>query len=63
MFRIVRREALSPSTFLWEVEAPDVAAAAQPGQFVMVRLHDGAERIPLTIPNGPTKSANVSPSW
>ena len=49
MFRIVRREALSPSTFLWEVEAPDVATSAQPGQFVMVRLHDGAERIPLTI--------------
>ncbi|MDP2292638.1 MAG: NADPH-dependent glutamate synthase [Actinomycetota bacterium] len=49
MYRIVRREALTPSTFLWEVEAPDVAAAAQPGQFVMVRLHDGAERVPLTI--------------
>ncbi|MEQ1698829.1 MAG: NADPH-dependent glutamate synthase [Ilumatobacteraceae bacterium] len=49
MFRIVRHEALTPNTFLWEVEAPDVAAAARPGQFVMVRLHDGAERIPLTI--------------
>ena len=49
MFRIVRHQALTPSTFLWEVEAPDVAASAQPGQFVMVRLHDGAERIPLTI--------------
>jgi homotetrameric NADPH-dependent glutamate synthase len=49
MFRILRRESLTPSTFLWEVEAPDVAAAAQPGQFVMIRLHDGAERVPLTI--------------
>ncbi|MGB8859883.1 MAG: NADPH-dependent glutamate synthase [Ilumatobacteraceae bacterium] len=49
MFRIVRHQALTASTFLWEVEAPDIAAAAQPGQFVMVRLHDGAERIPLTI--------------
>ncbi len=49
MFRIVRRESLTPSTFLWEVDAPDVAAAAQAGQFVMIRLHDGAERIPLTI--------------
>lgn len=49
MYRIVRREELTPSTFLWEVDAPDVAAAAQPGQFVMVRLHDGAERVPLTI--------------
>jgi len=49
MFRIVRHQALTPSTFFWEVEAPDVAAAARAGQFVMVRLHDGAERIPLTI--------------
>jgi len=48
-FTIVRREHLTPNTFLWEVDAPDVAAAARAGQFVMVRLHDGAERIPLTI--------------
>ena len=49
MYKIVRREAFSDTTFLWEVEAPDVAAAAQPGHFVMVRLHDGSERIPLTV--------------
>ncbi|MEN9645152.1 MAG: NADPH-dependent glutamate synthase [Actinomycetota bacterium] len=48
-FRIVTREHLTPSTFLWEVEAPDVASSARAGLFVMVRLHDGAERIPLTI--------------
>ncbi|MFN8023906.1 MAG: NADPH-dependent glutamate synthase [Acidimicrobiales bacterium] len=49
MYRIVTRSELNPATFLWEVEAPAVARAAQPGQFVMVRLHDGSERIPLTI--------------
>ena len=49
MFRIIRRELLTPLTFLWEVDAPDVAQAAQTGQFVMVRLQDGAERVPLTI--------------
>jgi homotetrameric NADPH-dependent glutamate synthase len=49
MARIVRREALNPVTFLWELDGPDVARAAEPGQFVMVRAHDGAERIPLTI--------------
>ena len=49
MFRIVRREELNPATFLWEIDAPDVAASARAGQFVMVRLHDGSERIPLTI--------------
>jgi len=49
MFRIVRKEVFAPTTFLWEVRAPDVAAAAQPGQFVMVRLREGGERIPLTV--------------
>ncbi len=49
MYRILRREAFSDTTFLWEVEAPEVAAAAQPGHFVMVRLHEGSERIPLTV--------------
>jgi glutamate synthase (NADPH) small chain len=49
MYTIVRREAFSDTTFLWEVLAPDVAHAAQPGHFVMLRLHDGSERIPLTV--------------
>ena len=49
MYRILGHETFSEATFLWEVEAPDVAHSAQPGQFVMLRLHDGSERIPLTI--------------
>ncbi len=49
MYTILRREAFSDTTFLWDVLAPDVARAAQPGHFVMVRLHEGAERIPLTV--------------
>src|SRR3970040_2923779 len=49
MYRIVRHEVLSDTTFLWGVLAPDVARAAEPGHFVMVRMHDGSERIPLTV--------------
>lgn len=49
MYPIIRREAFSDTTFLWEVHAPDVAQAAQPGHFVMLRLYDGSERIPLTV--------------
>ncbi|ACE99304.1 glutamate synthase (NADPH), homotetrameric [Rhodopseudomonas palustris TIE-1] len=49
MYRIVRREQFSDATFLWDVEAPDIAASAEPGHFVMLRLYDGAERIPLTV--------------
>jgi glutamate synthase (NADPH/NADH) small chain len=49
MARIVRREQFSDQTFLWELDAPDVAAAAEPGHFVMLRLHEDGERIPLTV--------------
>ncbi len=49
MYTIARREAFSDTTFLWEVLAADVAAAAEPGHFVMLRLREGGERIPLTI--------------
>ena len=49
MFRIVKREQFGPVTFLWDVEAPFVAKAARPGHFLMVRIDDTGERIPLTV--------------
>ncbi|CAK0745377.1 glutamate synthase (NADPH) small chain [Gammaproteobacteria bacterium] len=49
MYTIVRCQNFSATTFLWEVLAPDVARAAQPGHFIMLRLREGGERIPLTI--------------
>ncbi len=49
MYKILKKEVFSDVTFLWEVEAPDVAKAAEPGQFLIVRLGEGSERIPLTI--------------
>ncbi|CAA7616322.1 Glutamate synthase (NADPH), homotetrameric [Magnetospirillum sp. SS-4] len=49
MYPIIRREAFSDTTFLWEVHAPDVARSAKPGHFVMLRLYEGGERIPLTV--------------
>ena len=49
MYSILRREAFSETTFLWEVLAPDVAKSAEPGHFVMLRLREGGERIPLTV--------------
>jgi glutamate synthase (NADPH/NADH) small chain len=36
-------------TFLWDVNAPDVARAARPGHFVMARIDEHGERIPLTV--------------
>ena len=48
-FLIVAREDYSDVTFMLEVEAPLLARAAEPGQFVIVILHERGERIPLTI--------------
>ena len=49
MYRISRREQYGPATFLWEVEAADVARAARAGHFIMVRIDELGERIPLTV--------------
>ncbi|HLK65383.1 MAG TPA: NADPH-dependent glutamate synthase [Bryobacteraceae bacterium] len=49
MFLITRRKQFGPTTFLWDVNAPDVARAARPGHFVMARIDEHGERIPLTV--------------
>ena len=49
MYRIVRKEALRPTVTLYEIEAPLVAKKAQPGQFIILRVDEDGERIPLTI--------------
>ncbi|HXE47218.1 MAG TPA: NADPH-dependent glutamate synthase [Ramlibacter sp.] len=60
MVRILRREQFSEQTFLWEVDAPDVAQAAQPGHFVMLRLDEEGERIPLTVADFDRERGTVS---
>ena len=49
MYRVSAREDLSPVTKLFKIEAPEVARKAQPGQFVIIRVNECGERIPLTI--------------
>ena len=49
MYKIVRKEVLNPVITLMEVEAPRLAASAQPGQFLIVRSDEEGERIPLTV--------------
>jgi len=49
VFLITRRKQFGPTTFLWDVEAPDVARAARPGHFIMARIDERGERIPLTV--------------
>ena len=49
MYKIVRKEILNPTVTLMEVLAPFVAKKAEPGQFIILRVDDKGERIPLTI--------------
>ena len=49
MYKIVKKEVLNTSVVLMEIEAPFVARKAQPGQFVILRVDEDGERIPLTI--------------
>lgn len=49
MNRIIRKKELNPTVTLMEIEAPLIARKAEPGQFIIVRSHSDAERIPLTI--------------
>jgi ferredoxin--NADP+ reductase len=49
MHRIVRKSWLAPDTVMMHVEAPWVARKAKPGQFVIVRIDENGERIPLSL--------------
>ena len=49
MFKIIEKKMLNPTICKMVVEAPRIARAAQPGQFLIVRADEPGERIPLTI--------------
>ncbi|OPX42711.1 dihydroorotate dehydrogenase B, electron transfer subunit [Ruminiclostridium hungatei] len=49
MYKIVRKAILNPSVVLMDIEAPYIARKAEPGQFIIFRIDEAGERIPLTI--------------
>ena len=49
MHRILEKRELGPDVHLYKFHAPDVAKFRKPGQFVIIRINDDGERIPLTI--------------
>ena len=49
MYQILTREDLTPEIHLFEIDAPGVARKAQAGQFIVIRVDEKGERIPLTI--------------
>ncbi len=49
MYRILRKKSLNPTVTQMEIEAPLVAKKAKPGQFIILRVDEDGERIPLTV--------------
>ena len=60
MYRVLLKQDLAPKIHLFKVEAPKVAQKAQAGQFVIVRIDERGERIPLTIANWDRKEGSVT---
>ena len=59
MYRIASRRELNPSMIQLEVEAPLVARKAKPGQFIILRVDEAGERIPLTIAGTDSQAGTV----
>ena len=49
MYRIASKKSLNPTVTMMDIEAPFVAKKARPGQFIILRVDEDGERIPLTI--------------
>ena len=53
MYEILKKESLNPTVTRMVVSAPEVAAKAEPGQFIILRPLADSERIPLTVFRSP----------
>ena len=60
MYRIVKKRVLNPTVTMMEIEAPMVARKAEPGQFIILRVDENGERIPLTIAAYDREAGTVS---
>lgn len=60
MYKIVKKEVLSPAVKLMVIEDKFVARKAQPGQFIMLRVNEGGERIPLTVADYDREAGTVT---
>jgi len=60
MYKIVNKQVLNPTVTKMDIEAPFVAAKAQPGQFIILRVDETGERIPLTVAGYDREAGTVS---
>ena len=59
MYKIVDKVSLNPTVTMMQIEAPLVAAKAEPGQFIILRVDEKGERIPLTVAGYDREKGNV----
>ncbi len=60
MYKILLREDLVANTHLFKIEAPEVARKARPGQFIVIRIDEKGERIPLTVAGWDAEEGSVT---
>jgi len=60
VYKIVRKKVLNPTVTLMDIEAPLVAKKAEPGQFIILRVDEDGERIPLTIADYDREAGTVT---
>lgn len=60
MYKIVKKQMLTDTIYLMEIEAPRIAKSALPGQFVIIKTTEKGERIPLTIADYDAQKGTVT---
>lgn len=60
MYKILEKKALNPTVTLMRVDAPLVARKAEPGQFIILRVDEDGERIPLTVADYDRETGSVT---
>jgi ferredoxin/flavodoxin---NADP+ reductase len=60
MFEVLSNDLIGPSLHRMTIRAPRIAAARKPGQFVIIRLAEGEERVPLTIGDADTAAGTIT---
>src|SRR4030043_290449 len=60
MYKILAKQELAPQIKLVKIDAPDIAEKAKPGQFVIIRIDEKGERIPLTLADWDREEGSVT---
>ena len=60
MYKILEKKTLNPVVTLMKIHAPLIAEKAKPGQFIILRVDENGERIPLTISDSDTEKGSVT---